>query len=412
MSGAASSTAIECEADIIRAVSAARAAGGTVRAVGAMGSKNGCWATEGVVLDLSGYDAVIAFDGASVTVQAGMRIGRLNEFLRARGKVVPTCGEWQGATVVGSTATGSHGGSAHHGIHSSSILSIRLVTANGTVMDIGRESPYFNHAAVSMGVLGVVSTITLACVDTFHLELETRVLAFDRFLDCHDALTRGSEFFATVWFPSARRVLTFSANRVPARAPTAPRMERFSITTILLDAASRYLDVHGVSDRLLAGRTVDHADRIICPIAGGSKRVQTMRAASAGVKAMEAAVPLASAPEALQRLDRMLHEHRHARLNAVGLRPSLADSFSLSPCHERDTLWVDLFFRGGHPEFAATLARTTEELEGRCHWGKHIGLSARQFASQYRRLPEFRRAQAELDPDRMFASAFTRSIGL
>lgn len=406
------SVVIECEADIVRAVCAARESGGTIRAVGARGSKNGCWDTEGVVLDLSGYDAVIAFDGTSVTVQAGMRIGRLNAFLRARGKVVPTCGEWQGATVVGSTATGSHGGSAHHGIHSSSILSIRIVTASGEVVDIGQESPHFNHAAVSMGLLGVVSTITLSCVDAFHLELETRVLPFDRFLHEHDALTRGAEFFATVWFPSARRVLTFSANRVPARAPTAPRMERFSITTILLDAASRYLDVHGISDRLLAGRSVDHADRIICPIAAGSKRVQTMRAVSTGVKAMEAAVPLATAPEALLRLDRMLHEHRHARLNAVGLRPSLADSFSLSPCHERDTLWVDLFFRGGYPGFAATLASTTEELEGRCHWGKHIGLSARQFATQYRRLPEFRRARAELDPDRIFASPFTRSIGL
>ena len=403
---------VECERDIVRAVCAARAGAYSVRAVGSKGSKNDCCCTDGVALQFDRYNGIVAFDGDTVTVQAGVKIGRLNEFLRQRGVIIPTCGEWQGATVAGSIATGSHGGSSRHGIHSSSLVRVRLITADGTPLEIDRHSPNFDHVAVSLGALGVISTVTLACVDAFHLELETRVLPFSQYVRDHAALNSAAEFFSAVWFPAARRVLTFAANRVPPQAPTMARMERFSVSTFLLDAASRYLDINAVSDRRLARRCVDAGDRIVCPIPDRSTRVQVLRAISRDWKAMEAAVPVSLAGGALEKLEGLLSNYRHAMLNAVGLRTSPPDSFSLSPCYERDTLWIDLFFKGGDPRFTGSLAATLEELQGRCHWGKHIGLTECHLRRQYPRLPEFRQARATLDPNRTFCSPFTRRIAL
>ncbi len=396
----------------MRAVRTARECGYTVRAVGARGAKNDCHATDGVSLEFDNYNQVVAFDNDSVTVQAGMKIGTLNEFLCQRGKIIPTCGEWQGATVAGSIATGSHGGSANYGIHSSSVLCVRIIMADGRAMEIGRNDSYFNHAAVSMGLLGVISTITLACVDTFHLRLETRVLPFDRYLQDHAALNNTSEFFASVWFPSAQLVQTFCSNRVQSQLPTAPRMERFSIKTILLDSACRYFGVNGISDRLLARTYVDHGHRILCPIPDSSKRVQWGRAASRNWKAMEAALPLSLANDALIRIDKLLKDNRRAMLNAVGLRTSPADSFTLSPCYERDTIWIDLTYRGGSLAFAEELGATIEEFQGRCHWAKSIGLSSRHLIRRYPRLPEFRRLREKLDPDGTFCNSFTKRMGL
>ena len=39
------------------------------------------------------------------------------------------------------------------------MLSMRLVTAGGAVLDIDRLHPHFDHAAVSMGLLGVVTRV-------------------------------------------------------------------------------------------------------------------------------------------------------------------------------------------------------------------------------------------------------------
>ncbi len=400
---------IECERDIISAVCAARHGAYTVRAVGSRGSKNDCYRTDGVSLEFGRYDGVVAFDGRFITVQAGMKIGRLNEFLRNRGMIIPTCGEWQGATVAGSIATGSHGGSARHGIHSSSVMAMRLITADGTPWEVDRHSPYFDHVAVSVGALGIISTITLACVETFYLELETRVLPFDRYVQDHQALNHSSEFFSAVWFPAARRALTFAANRVPPKPARSQRMERFSVKTFLLDAASRYFDVNLVTDRRLARRVIDEGDRILCPIPDRSTRVQLLRRISREWKAMEVAVPLSRAADALVQLDRLLNDRRRTMLNAVGLRASPADAFSLSPCHERATLWIDLFYQGA-PRFTDALGGAIEDLDGRCHWGKHIGVSERHLWRQYPRLGEFRQARAALDPNRTFCNPFTRRI--
>jgi FAD/FMN-containing dehydrogenase len=398
---------VECERDIVDAVCAARERGWTVRPAGARGSKNDCYRTDGLSLEFGRYDRVVAFDGRTVTVEAGMKVGRLNEFLRHRGAIVPTCGEWQGATVGGSLATGSHGGSSKHGIHSTFLVGLRIITADGTPLDIDRRSPYFDHAAVSLGALGVISTATLAYVPAFHLALDTRVLTFDEYLRDHAALNA-----AAVWFPAARRVLTFTANRVAPRAPTEPRMERFCVKTFLMDAASRYFNVNAVSHRRLERHWVDHGDLILCPIPDRTARVQVLRTISRDWKAMEAAVPVPLAPVALERLARLLYDHRRSMLNAVGLRTSASDAFPLSPCFGQDAFSIDLFFSDTDAAFTRALGGTIESLRGRCHWGKHIGLDEGYLGDQYPGFAGFREARAELDPDQVFSSKFTRRMTL
>jgi L-gulono-1,4-lactone dehydrogenase len=403
---------VQCERDIVDAVCLARERMCEVRPFGGKGSKNDCYGTDGLSLDLSGYGGVLAFDGRTVTVQAGMKVGRLNEFLRHRGAIVPTCGEWQGATVSGSLSTGSHGGSSHYGIHPTSVIRFRLVTADGLAMDIGRDSPYFEHAGVSMGMLGVISTVTLACEPAFHLELQTRVVPLDDYL--RDCVTNGNaaSFSAAVWFPTVRRVLTFTANRVPARAATGPRMQRFSIKTFLFDAASRYLDMDVVSDDHLAHTWVDEGDRILCPIEDTTAKMRVLRALSHEWRATELAVPVEAAPVVIERIDRVLHDHRDSMLNATGLRMSPADTFSLSPCYGRDTFWIDVFFDEWDRQFAYDLAETVADYGGRCHWGKYLALDPAHLRAQYPRLNQFRMAKAELDPDRLFDNAYTRRMRL
>jgi len=403
---------IQCERDIVDAVCRARERSCEVRPFGGKGSKNDCYRTTGLSLDLSGYGGVLDFDGRTVTVQAGMKMGRLNEFLRRHGCIVPTCGEWQGATVSGSLATGSHGGSSHYGIHPTSALGLRLVTADGRVTDIGRDSPYFEHAAVSIGMLGVISAVTLACEPAFHLELETRVVPLDDYLRDYVSLGNAADFSAAVWFPIVRRVLTFTANRVAARAATGPRMQRFSVKTFLFDAASRYLDMDVISDDHLAHTWVDEGDRILCPIEDMTSKMRALRALSHNWRGTELAVPAETAPCAIERIDRVLHDHRNSMVNAAGLRMSPADTFSLSPCFGRDTFWIDVFFDEWDSLFAYDLAEAVTDCGGRCHWGKYLTLDPAHLRGQYPRLDEFRKAKAALDPDGLFANAYTRRMGM
>lgn len=403
---------VQCEHDIVEAICRARERRCEVRAVGGKGSKNDCYGTSGLCLDLHNYGAVLAFDGRAVTVQAGIKMGRLNEFLRHRGAIVPTCGEWQGATVSGSLATGSHGGSSRHGIHATSVLSFRLVTADGGVIDVDRAHPQFEHVAVSLGALGVVSTVTLACQPAFHLEMETRVVPFKAYLRDNSAMNQDADFLAAVWFPAARSVLTFSAHRVDGCRHGGNRLARFGMRTFLFDCAKRYLDLDFVDNAHLARQWFDDGDRIICPLEDLTPKMRVLKALSQDWRATELAVPLAHAPEALERLERVLHDHDEAMLNAVGVRSSPADAFSLSPCYGRDTFWIDVFFDDRNNTFAYDLAEVAQQMDARCHWGKYVSLDPPYLRAQYPRMDAFRRARAALDPERLFDNDYTRRMGL
>ncbi len=399
------------ERDIVAAVRAARDAGTTVRAVGSGGSKNDCYRTGGSTLHLDRYDRVLAIDGTRVVVQGGMTVGALNAVLGRHGLALPTHGEWAGATVAGAVATGTHGGSLSHGIFPSSIAALRLITADGGVLELNRGSELFEHAGVSLGMLGVISTITFDCVTRFHLALEMRAVPFDRYLRDLEIESRRHEFYSAVWIPTARRVITFAANRTDPPATPVRRRERFGGMTFALSLLSRRLGVPAFPDRWFTHAAADACEHILSPIRARSNRVQLFRLLSSDWKAAEFAVPAAGAVETLSVLEEFLAHHRHALTNPIGLRASAGDGFSLSPCYRQETFWIDLFFTGQHG-FATALRDLFEARRARCHWGKHVALSPEHLQRQYPRWTAFRETRRALDPAGVFANAFTRGFGL
>ncbi len=399
------------EEDIVSAVAAARDEGEAVRVVGSAGSKNDCYRTDGRALWFGEYNRVLAIDGPRVVVQAGATVGQLNTVLRQHGLAVPTHGEWAGATLGGALATGTHGGALSHGIFASSIASLRVVTATGHVLELHRGTELFDHAAVSLGALGIVSTVTFDCVERFHLELVMRPVSFDTYLDTLESASREHEYFSAVWVPSARRVITFAADRVPAPARTQARRERFSVSTFLLSLLSRRVGLHAFPDSWFTARAVDGCEDVLSPIQDKSHRVQVLRFLSRDWKAAEPAVPFASAAHTLADLEGLLHRRRSVLTNPVGLRASAGDGFSLSPCYGQAMFWIDLFFNGNQA-FAAELRDFFEARGARCHWGKHVLLSAGHLKSQYPRWEAFHSARRALDPGELFGNAFTRRFGL
>lgn len=400
------------ESDIVAAVRAARAAGGYVRAVGSQGSKNGIYATGGVALCTDRYDQLVSMRGGLVTVQAGMTCGRLNALLRREHAAVPTVGEWGQATVAGAIATATHGGSAYYGIMPTSLHSVRLVTGTGDVVELARGSRDFEHVGVSLGALGIISTVTLECVPRFNLRLSTDVMPFDDYLRDPLAHERRSEFHSAVWVPSARRVITFAAERTTAPRGGMVRAQRFGPRTALASFLSRSLRLHGaVSPRRFRRTSVEDCGPTLAPIRMSPRLVRFFWATARRVTAAEFAVPATRAAEVLAQLDRLCATQPLALANPVGLRLTAGDAFSLSPCYGRETLWVDMFFYRTEP-FVTSVRALFEEMGARPHWGKHQVVSPAYLRRQYPRWSGFQGTRARFDPDEVFANRFTDDLGL
>ena len=202
-----------------------------------------------MVLDL--YAAVI-FDDARrrVTVQAGCRFGAdphdrtgraslaagLCAQLEARGWALPNLAGVTHMTVAGLLATGAGGGSVRHGLHDA-VVALRLVDGTGAVhaLSAGDDPARFLAAGVAMGLLGVVSTITLQCVPRFDVigSESTSTVARAPFDLCGsgagslEAFLRDTEYARVLWWPQrgVDKLVVWQARRM-ARPTTGTRRER------------------------------------------------------------------------------------------------------------------------------------------------------------------------------------------
>ena len=131
------------EDELVAIVKEAAAAGTRVKCVGAGHSFTPIACTDGMLLDLSGYDRVVGHDpeARTITVQSGITLSRLCEELDLRGLALENMGDIAYQSIAGATATATHGTGWHFGNISSRIVGLRLIAGDGSIVDghRGRE---------------------------------------------------------------------------------------------------------------------------------------------------------------------------------------------------------------------------------------------------------------------------------
>ena len=193
----------------------------TVRALGSGHSFTPAAVTSGAALDLSGWNGIVGADLASglVSVRSGTTIRELNAALDALGLAMANIGDIDAQTVSGAISTGTHGtGAKLRGI-AAQVAGLELVLADGSVVSCSAtERPdLFGAARVSLGALGVLSTVTLQCVPAFTLAADERPMPLDEVLGRFGELAAGNDHFEFYWFPYGKNALVKRNNRIAGR---------------------------------------------------------------------------------------------------------------------------------------------------------------------------------------------------
>jgi hypothetical protein len=132
-------------------------------------------------------------------------------------------------TVSGFTATGSSGGSLQYSVNGN-LWGFRVIDGTGEVHELTREDAdpdLFYAMSPNMGLLGVVSTVTFACVDAFNIGGQEAVAtveecAIDLFgpgseeRPSLEHFLRDAEYARVEWWPQrgVERVLVWQAQRM------------------------------------------------------------------------------------------------------------------------------------------------------------------------------------------------------
>ncbi|WP_413318863.1 D-arabinono-1,4-lactone oxidase [Agrococcus sp. 1P02AA] len=403
--------------EVRRAIVRVRERSGTIRPLGSSHSFSAAARPDDAQLSVDAMRGILAHDveRGRVTVLAGTTIRELSTLLEARGLALDNLGDIDRQTIAGAISTGTHGTGILHRSIGASVVAVTLVTAAGAVVRVSEtEQPELLDAVrLGLGVLGVLVDVTLQCVPAFALEAIEAAVELEAVLGDWMGLLERTDHFEFYWFAGTALAVTKSNSRV--EGPLSPRsaLGRFIDERVLTDVGHRAL--------LAAGALVPAASRAINAVAArGMARgrfVEPSHSVFVAERAvrfreLEYGIPVEALPEALREVARALRRADLTPTFPFEMRATAADTALLSTARGRDTAYIAAhrWWREDPRPLFELVEPILLAHDGRPHWGKHHSLRAPQLAERVPGFAEFLAARDRLDPERLFASAWTRRV--
>jgi FAD-linked oxidoreductase len=405
------------EQELIGIVRRAAGNGLTVRAVGAGHSFTDCACTDGVMIDTSRMNRILEIDRdrGLVTVEGGSRLHRLGPLLADHGLALENQGDIDAQSVAGAISTATHGTGAAFQNLAAQVVALRLVTAAGEVLELSPETDpeAYLAARVSVGALGVISALTIACVPLYTLHRHDLPQPLDETLAQLDELVDTNDHFEFFVFPYCDTALT-RRNRRSHEEPRPPAHWKRSLQEQLIEnnvlsvvcrTGRRFPSLAPRLNRFITAAISENA------LEDRAYRVYASKRAVRFTE-MEYAIPRAAARDAVERVLELVERRRLPILFPLEVRFSSPDDAYLSTAFGRDTCYVAVHqYRGMEFEtYFRAVEQIMDSYRGRPHWGKRHYQTAATLRERYPAWDRFQAVRARLDPDGVFTNDYTLRV--
>jgi xylitol oxidase len=333
-------------------------------------------------------------DRGRVEVGAGSTYGALATALSEHGRALANFASLPHVSIGGSVATATHGSGPRNGSLASSVCGLELVRADGSVCRLSRGDSDFDGAVVSLGALGVVTSLTLETLPEFEL----RQYVFEQVpwelaeSELDDLLSFGysTSLFLSWAGPTVEQAWVKTHEAVDSffgiRAATAP------LHPIPGADPAHTTDQLGVPGR--SSERLPHFRLGGIPSAGDELQ-------------SEYAVPAETAADCLRAL-RSIGPEIAPVLHVSEIRAVASDRYWISPFSGRDS--VTFHFTWKHDPSVAAAIATVEaalaEWEPRPHWAKLFGITPATLRRRYPELDRFLELRRQYDPGGKFGNDF------
>lgn len=149
----------------------------SVRVVGSGHSFNDGLASSGLTLSLDRLSGIVDIDRAAkrATVWAGTRLRDLTPLLADEGLAIRSLASHDAQSIAGILSSDVHGTGRLPAHLSDQVVSMRVVDASGEIHEVDADHELFLAAAGGIGAIGIITQVTVRCVDAFRLEQRTEI---------------------------------------------------------------------------------------------------------------------------------------------------------------------------------------------------------------------------------------------
>lgn len=408
---------ITTEAQLVQAIQQAPS---TVRPFGSKQSSADIAAGTPTLLDMTHYQQILHYDEAQrqVTVQAGIPLKALLQALQAKNWTLPCLPDIDTVTLGGALATGTHGTGRSGKMLSAYMVACRLVLADGQVREVTKDDPIMPAVRVSLGVLGVFSTITLACEPLYTLALREQPM-HDRFwLPNYNLLLEQYDFTRILWLPHTDHAYAILGERIAADTPfeeqagPAYLRHRRAVSKWLYRYTTRF------------PRLTPFANNILQRLFFTSKKASKGSLYDATVtKSRSGTLELAEWTIGLSKFETVFRELKQALEDSnnpafvhipMDVRFIQQDDAWLSYAYGEDCVTVGCVTRdAAHADWYAAF-EVVEAIflkhGGRPHWGKRFSAKDTTLNRLYPKWQDFKALRAELDPTGKFLNPYLSQL--
>ena len=368
---------VDSEAEVAAALRDAARDGLRVRCLGAAHSHSKLVVTQGLLLDPSAITGVLQVDlpRREASIAAGTRIADCGEALRQHGLALHNQGDIDRQAIAGAIATGTHGTGNTLQNLSASVVGARIVLASGEPIECNaeHEPELFQAARLSLGALGVVTSLRLSLRDAYKLEEKMWLEDLDAVVDRLDELVNATRHFEFFWSPGRSRAAckTLSVTDAEPQYPLAEEGRRLAWSY----------------DVLANERNDKHSE-------------------------MEYSLPADRGPACLRAIRELVHRDFPDLAWPIEYRSLAEDDVWLSTAYHRPTATISV--HQGIEADDEGLFRACEEIfrdfDGRPHWGKVHYLGGETLAQIHERWDDWWRVRDHFDPNGVFLNDYLESL--
>jgi FAD-linked oxidoreductase len=381
-----------------------------VRVVGAGHSFTALAVTPGTMMSLDRMAGITEWQGDEAVVQAGIRLGALGPELAAKGRAMANLPDINKQSLGGALGTGTHGtGKALTAIHGD-VTALTLATADGRLIDCDANTrpDIFNAARVSLGALGVITSVRLRTTPNRRLHRHVWVEPLEQALaEAEGRWTkhRNYEFYA-IPFTDMAACISHDETDLPARVRGVEQDDG------ILEVLRGLRNLLGFSTplRKAAAKAMLSGAKPEEAVDEGWKLLSTDRPVR--FNEMEFHLPAENQLEALKEVVDTIERERPDIFFPIEARRIAPDDAWLSPFQGRasGSIAVHCYYKDEFAFLYQLIQPILLRHGGRPHWGKLHNLQGQELEALYPNWNDFKAVRQELDPEGRLLNLYLKGL--
>lgn len=370
------------------------------------------------LIDITAYNKILGFNDAekTITVQSGVLLSDLLEAVEAKGWCIPCLPDINTVTIGGALATGTHGTSGH--LLCEYMTQCRLVVADGSVKEINEEDELMHAVRVSLGVLGVMSTITFRCEEIYTLHVKEGPESDNEWLPKIKERLQKHDFLRILWLPHTDKGYVITGDKIdPSKEIKEDRgpeylKHRRKASKILYKYTHIFPWFTSVANKLLYRgffrATKEHK--------GSLYQATVTKSRGSTLELAEWTIALDKFPKVFEELKAEINKWSNKSFIHIPMdvRFVYKDKSWLSYAYGQDTVTMGCVSRNAATadsyEAFLSVERIFLKYGGRPHWGKRFTAKDTELSQVYEKWGDFKNVRRELDPTNKFLNSYLTEL--